>query len=315
MTKLTKIYINNGRAQFDGDVNICTQYYSDQKWSKALGTGISFIIIIVNAILKTTIIKLIQWVGEDTWSEQLSSVTRGVFFAQFFNTGFLLLLVNANMTEHTSIPLSSYVKGPFYDYMPQWYVEVGYKIVQTMLINAIVPYVGIVTGLLIPKLKKAYDNKFTGDLYTTRKTGMQNYKDVQSGAEYVIHFKYSGILNIVYITMMYGVGMPILFPIAAFNFFNQWVCERLTVALLVKQPPALDAKLTNNCISMLKWSPLFLLFNGYWMLSNKQIFLNTWEFIEKSTESMRSEHFVYFSVNWAAPILLISFSAVFLISI
>jgi hypothetical protein len=184
-----------------------------------------------------------------------------------------------------------------------------------MIINSIVPYVGIVAGLLIPKLKKAHDNKFTGDLYVTRKTGMQKYKDIQSGAEYVIHFKYSGILNIVYITMMYGVGMPILFPIAAFNFFNQWVCERLTVALLVKQPPALDAKLTNNCISLLKWSPLFLLFNGYWMLSNKQIFLNTWEFIEKSTDSMKSEHFIFFGVNWASPILLISFSAVFLISI
>jgi hypothetical protein len=269
----------------------------------------------VNYILKTTIIKLIQWVGEDTWSEQLSSVTRGVFYAQFFNTGFLLLLVNANMTEHKSIPFSRYIKGPFYDYMPLWYVEVGYKIVNTMIINSIVPYVGIVAGFMIPKLKKAYDNNFSGDLYVTKQSGMQKYKDIQSGAEYVIHFKYSGILNIVYITMMYGVGMPILFPIAAFNFFNQWVCERLTVALLVKQPPALDAKLTNNCISMLKWSPLFLLFNGYWMLSNKQIFLNTWEFIEKSTESMKSEHFVYLGVNWASPILLISFSAVFLISI
>jgi hypothetical protein len=68
---------------------------------------------------------------------------------------------------------------------------------------------------------------------------------------------------------MYGVGMPILFPIAAFNFFNQWVCERLTVAYLVKQPPALDIKLTHTCISMLAYSPLFLLFNGYWMISNK----------------------------------------------
>jgi hypothetical protein len=64
------------------------------------------------------------------------------------------------------------------------------------------------------------DTKFKGDPYITKKTGMAAYKDLYSGAEYVIHFKYAGVLNIVYITFMYGMGMPILFVLAAFNFFN-----------------------------------------------------------------------------------------------
>jgi hypothetical protein len=37
--------------------------------SKILGTSISFIIIAVNIVLKTVIIKLITWIGEDTVSE------------------------------------------------------------------------------------------------------------------------------------------------------------------------------------------------------------------------------------------------------
>jgi hypothetical protein len=69
-------------------------------------------------ILKTVIILLVHWVGQDTWSKQLSSITNGVFIAQFFNTGILLLLVNANLSEHPGIPLSSYARGPFYDYSP-----------------------------------------------------------------------------------------------------------------------------------------------------------------------------------------------------
>ena len=104
--------------------------------------------------------------------------------------------------------------------MPVWYAEVGAKIVQTMLINSILPYVGLVTGFIIPRIKQGLDNKFSGDPYKTKKTAMAAYKDLYSGAEYVIHFKYSGVLNIVYITMMYGMGMPILFVLAAFNFFN-----------------------------------------------------------------------------------------------
>ena len=58
-------------------------------------------IVIVNTILKLVTIKGIEWVGEDTNSEQLTSITNGVFIAQFFNTGILILLVNGNMTEHS----------------------------------------------------------------------------------------------------------------------------------------------------------------------------------------------------------------------
>jgi len=97
---------------------------------------------------------------------------------------------------------------------------VGFLIVKTMIINSILPYVGLVTAFLIPALKRKMDRKWGNDIYVTKKTSMAMYKQLYSGAEYVIHFKNAGILNIVYMTMMYGVGMPILFPIAAFNFFN-----------------------------------------------------------------------------------------------
>jgi hypothetical protein len=197
--------------------------------------------------------------------------------------------------------------------MPAWYPNVGYKIVQTMLINSILPYVGLTTSYLIPKIKRKLDQKFSNDPYKTKKTSMGAYKDLYSGSDYVIHFKYSGILNIVYITMMYGVGMPILFPIAAFNFINQYICERIIVAYFMKQPPALDDKLTKNALDMLKYAPLIMLFNGYWMLSNRQIFENIYEFIDNTSKTMKSQHLLLWTVDWASPVLLMSMAAVFLI--
>lgn len=183
-----------------------------------------------------------------------------------------------------------------------------------MLINSILPYVGLTTGFLIPMIKRGLDRKFSGNPYKTKKTSMAAYKDLYSGADYVIHFKYSGVLNIVYITMMYGMGMPILFVLAAFNFFNQWVCERIVVAYQVKLPPALDDKLTLNCLNMLKWAPILLLFNGYWMISNKQIYQNEYALIAESTDTMLSNHFVYFGVNWGTPVLFMACCAVFIIA-
>lgn len=199
-----------------------------------------------------------------------------MFYAQFLNTGIILLLVNANLTEHQPKFITKYLDKDYHDYMPDWYADVGHKIVNTMFINSILPYVGLVTGYLIPIVKRRLDNSCSGNRYKTKKTSMAQYKDLYSGAEYVIHFKYSGVLNIVFITCMYGMGMPILFALAAFNFFNQWVCERIIVAYQMRLPPALDDKLTNNCLSMLKFAPLLLIFNGYWMISSPQIFENKW---------------------------------------
>jgi len=209
---------------------MCSIYASDKLRSLIFGQSIAFVIIAINIVLKIVIIKGITWVGQDTNSEQLSSITNGVFIAQFFNTGILLLLVNGNLSEHSPAFITKHVQGPFYDYTPDWYVTVGGKIVQTMIINSIMPFVGLATSFIIPGLKRKMDRKFGSDEYVTKKTSMAAYKDLYSGPDYVIHFKYSGILNIMYITMMYGVGMPILFPIAAFNFLNQYLCERIIVA-------------------------------------------------------------------------------------
>jgi hypothetical protein len=42
---------------------------------------------------------IINKVGCDTESTQMSYITNSVFICIFFNTGFLLMLCNANLTE------------------------------------------------------------------------------------------------------------------------------------------------------------------------------------------------------------------------
>jgi hypothetical protein len=114
-------------------------------------------------------------------------------------------------------------------------------------------------------------------------------------------------------TMMYGVGMPILFPVAAFNFMNQYLCERIIVAYTVPLPPALDDKLSNNMISLFYYSPLLMLYNGYWMLSNPEIFANKYDFKDSTIDGMKSQHFANLAVDWASPVLLMGLSAIFII--
>jgi hypothetical protein len=127
---------NKLHKEIDGvnEMSICSFYDSDKSNSRTLGHAITAVIIVINTILRMVIIKLIVWIKEDTYSAQLASITNGVFLAQFFNTGFLLTLVNANMSEFKVFPANVIVAGQYHDYMPSWYADVGQKITQTLII-------------------------------------------------------------------------------------------------------------------------------------------------------------------------------------
>lgn len=138
-----------------------------------------------------------------------------------------------------------------------------------MIINSIFPYVEFCIAFTKAWIFRRKDRSWGSDTYKTKKTSMQIYVDLYSGPEYMIHFKYSGILNVTFVTMMYGMGMPILFPIAAFTYFNLMSLERLLVAYFYQLPPTFDDQLTKNALGILRWGSILYLFFGYWMLSSK----------------------------------------------
>ena len=106
---------------------------------------------------------------------------------------------------------------------------------------------------------------------------------------------------------MYGIGIPLLFPLAAFCFLITLMGEKIQCAYFVKLPPAMGDTLTQTTISSLKYSPILMLINGYWMISNPQIFENKWNYIGVENGPMKSGHFLktYFEVNWVSPLLVL----------
>lgn len=96
---------------------VCEAYISALFSTMLLTNGVMVTIIAINYILKVVTIMLITWIGYDTYSEQMAKITNGVFVALFFNTGILLLLTNANVSD-VSVWLSSVFGGRYYDYSP-----------------------------------------------------------------------------------------------------------------------------------------------------------------------------------------------------
>ena len=118
-------------------------------------------------------------------------------------------------------------------------------------------------------LTRMLDRGCTTDPYATKTTSIQAYINSYAGPVYMMHFKYSGLMNIIFVTMTYGFGIPILFPIAVVAILVLYLVEKTMLFYAYRLPPMYDERLSQSVIGILYYAPIFFLGFGYWMASNK----------------------------------------------
>lgn len=105
-----------------------------------------------------------------------------------------------------------------------------------MLLNAFMPPIFGGLDIFLNWLGQAMDSKRWcccgvsqyDRMYDTNKKQIYELLDTYAGPDYMTckHAKYSQLLNITFVTMMYGLGLPTLFPIAIVSYFFFWTTER-----------------------------------------------------------------------------------------
>ena len=92
------------------------------------------------------------------------------------------------------------------------------------------------------------------------------------------------------------------------------MAERYLIAKEAQLPPRMNAFLIVNALSVLKFAPLVFLFNGYWMIDNRQIFDNEHPLINNHMEKMKSHHLVIswdlLNVSRHTPVLIVMVFAI-----
>jgi hypothetical protein len=94
------------------------------------------LIIVLNTVLRMIVIEIVNFTGCNTESGQMSYVTNAVFICIFFNTGFLVMLCNANLEDQGM----SLFNGNDSDFNAQWFNSQGETIVGSMVFNTWFPF-------------------------------------------------------------------------------------------------------------------------------------------------------------------------------
>jgi hypothetical protein len=99
-----------------------------------------------------------------------------MFLIQLINTGVIILLVNARITE---INLPSFIplfQGKYSDFSVEWYRVVGSTISFTMLINIVTPHISAMSGVIIGGILKCLDRSCCCDPRKTKKRLQEDYE-------------------------------------------------------------------------------------------------------------------------------------------
>lgn len=247
---------------------------------------------------------LIKWIGYHTESGQTSAIMTSIFVVQFFNTAILLILTNAN-TSDAGLGFLPF-KGMYSDLTFEWYNDIGSSFIMTMLVGALLPIIEFASGYGQKVVFKFLDRGCKCKGEDTKKKTIQSYINLYAGPEYAMHVKYSAMMNMLFVCFMYGLAIPLLFFISLFAFTMLYGMEKLTITYFFRKPPMFDEKMNTSAISKMKWAPAFMMFFGYWCLSNVQLFTNKSGEIVSTLEPVETFHKMWgFGINQALPLVII----------
>lgn len=110
----------------------------------------------MNTVIRYVVIAAINAIGCDDESNRMQHITNIIFICQFFNTGILLLLCNAN-GEGQGIMAKVFTKGYDTDFNQNWFQTFGDTIIGAMVFNIWYPFVGEILWATIRQAKRWVD--------------------------------------------------------------------------------------------------------------------------------------------------------------
>jgi len=177
--------------------------------------------VLANFNIKKSCQALAFRVGYKNATKESAITTRITFVAQLVNSVVVPVVI-------TSVYRAQFVSGRI-SYLPNfsmyWFSQTGNILIKFMVLNAYVPVViGLVMGG-VRALKRLLDRSCTSDKYKTKAKSLQAFMKIQKGPQFLVHLKYCSVLNCVFLTMMFGFGLPILFPICAMSLLLKYLLE------------------------------------------------------------------------------------------
>lgn len=210
-----------------------------------LASAVSFYIVFISFVLRFIFIKLLTCVKAPQASIIASATMYSVLLVSFFNAGLTYVLAPWSFRESGSLD-HSFFDGIYTDFVSQWFLDIGALIAETTVINIFAPTIEAFCFYGLRLLGRVIDQRSCCPCNNrnTNATTIQKFEAVYSGPLFYAHYRLAFIVNLIYLTFLFGPGMPLLFVIALAGIIFNYVSERVRMAYSYQKPPMYDSSLS-----------------------------------------------------------------------
>ena len=122
--------------------------------AKLVGYGLSIAVVVQSFVARKGFIELTHIIKFTSNSQRIRTIIICVFLIFFLNAGLMYLLAPMDMT----LPIVSDLElGIYQDFNQYWYSNIGYLIINVLMINAIMPPCELVIFLAIKRVQQSWD--------------------------------------------------------------------------------------------------------------------------------------------------------------
>ena len=187
------------------------------------------------------------------------------------NIGFVMVLINIKK-DSIYIPYLPIFGGEYEDATPTFFRKIGNKIIITMILMLFTIHGSNMAFAGCCSLKRRCDRGCTSDSHRTKTLTQFDYEDMNTGIEFSIDYRYANLLTWLFVVIVYGTGMPILYPIGALNFLIGYWIDKYLLLTHYRKPPMFMSVMIINVIDWFKYALFARFIVSLWVFSNDKVF-------------------------------------------
>lgn len=166
---------------------------------------------------------------------------RAISWIQFINLGLVLLIIGMNVKiGKIKWAPTGFLQGDYEDISSMWYIDVGTQIILAMILEIGAPHFIPFCYLAYYGVRRAWDRGCTCDKRKSKKYLQSDYEELYTGPEFHLDARLAQIIAVTWTTFMYSPGLPILFIIAAINFFFIYWIDKWLILRFYRTPKNYD---------------------------------------------------------------------------
>lgn len=246
----------------------CSYYIQQRTYGITIRFLVCAGVVMINFFLKILFRILGRFEHVVSKSKEQVKIMTKVFVAMFINTALIVLVVNANFSSigfFGTLPFGQYIfNSKFSDFTRDWYIQVGSTLTITMIVSVFSPHM-LNFILFYPR----------GGCKRMCYKGYKTQKEINAaftGPEFDIATRYSQILNVVFSSMLYSGGIPLLNATCCATMFALYWTDKFLVLRHYSRPPRYSQELNDRFLAILPLAAILHSGFSLYMLGTEDIF-------------------------------------------